>query len=69
MLDKVKLLCLFSCLLQNDPAHHGRDETAPNRELLDAFKCLWTYFQLNEGAGTQRDPAIPSFDRIYQPSR
>ncbi|XP_073234271.1 uncharacterized protein [Porites lutea] len=51
-----------------DPAHHGRDETAPNRELLDAFKCLWTYFQLNEGAGTQRDPAIPSFDSIYQPS-
>lgn len=54
----------FSCLLQNDPSLHGR-ETAPNRELVDVFKCLWTYFRL----GAQRNPIITSFDRIYQPSR
>ena len=54
----------FSCLLQNDPTLHGR-ETAPNRELVDVFKCLWTYFRL----GAQRNPIITSFDRIYQPSR
>ncbi|CAH3032469.1 unnamed protein product [Porites evermanni] len=47
----------------NDLTLHGR-ETAPNRELLDVFKCLWTYFRL----GAQRDPAITSFATIYQPS-
>lgn len=65
ILDKfIKGTMLFSYLLQNDLTLHGR-ETAPNRELLDVFKCLWTYFRL----GAQRDPAITSFATIYQPSR
>lgn len=64
-----------SCILKkmevamlSDSALHGR-ETAPNRVLLNIFKGLWTYFRLHQGVGTQRDQAMPLFDRIYGPRR